>query len=261
MVDIQNQTDTRKISINKVGVRNLRYPIVVLDRKNKFQHTVANISIYADLAHNLKGTHMSRFIKIFNKYNSDFSMANFLNMLEEIRTKLKAETSYGEVSFPYFIEKEAPVSKERSIMNYHCEYFGEVDSEKRCFYVGIKVPVATVCPCSKDISMRGAHNQRGTVTATLLFEEFFWIEDIIELIEASASSELFTLLKREDEKHVTESAYDNPKFVEDLVREATQKIEEYYPFKWFKIEAETFESIHNHSAYAYVERGDSTLRY
>ncbi|TFG62040.1 MAG: GTP cyclohydrolase I FolE2 [Spirochaetales bacterium] len=256
MVDVQSRKDNRKIQINKVGVKGLHYPIVVLDKQNKFQHTIADISLFADLAHNLKGTHMSRFIQIFNRYSADFSMENFLEMLKKIKNTLHAQNSFGEVSFPYFIEKEAPVSKEKSKMNYVCEYIGEVREEKTLFYIGIQVPVTTVCPCSKDISARGAHNQRGIVRVKLCLDKFFWIEDIISLIEKSASSELFTLLKREDEKYITERAFDNPRFVEDLVRDVTQRIEKMGQFPWFSVEAENFESIHNHSAYAYVERGN-----
>lgn len=260
MVDVQSQKDRRNIEINKVGVKKLKYPIVVLDKKNKIQHTVATINMYADLAQNLKGTHMSRFISVVKQYNADFSMENFLNMLKEIKKSLNARKAYAEVTFPYFIEKKAPISGEKSIMDYTCEYIGEVDRDNRRFYVGIEVPVTTVCPCSRDISDRGAHNQRGVVRVILFLEKFFWIEDIITIIESAASSELFTLLKREDEKHITERAYDNPKFVEDLVRDVTAKIEKEWHFPWFSVEAENFESIHNHSAYAYVERGDQAYK-
>lgn len=260
MLDVQGKNDPRNIEINKVGVKNLRYPLVVLDKQKSIQHTVATVNMYADLAYNLKGTHMSRFIKIMNQYNVDFSMENFLNMLMELKNSLKARKAYAEVTFPYFIEKKAPVTGEKSTMNYVCEYIGEVENGNRMFYVGIEVPVTTVCPCSKDISDRGAHNQRGTVRVKLYLEKFFWIEDIISLIEGCASAELFTLLKREDEKYITERAFDNPRFVEDLVREVTQKIERDWQFPWFSVEAENFESIHNHSAYAYVERGDQRYK-
>jgi GTP cyclohydrolase I len=255
MIDTQNLTDNREIDLNKVGVKNLKYPIRVLDKKNKTQDTVATINMYADLAEHLKGTHMSRFIEVFNEYYTDLSMHNFLHMLEKVREHLHAHKAYAEVFFPYFIEKTAPVSGEKSIMSYTCEYIGEVRDNFREFYVGVEVPVTTVCPCSKSISARGAHNQRGIVRVKLCFESFFWIEDIISIIESCASAELYTLLKRSDEKYITEYAFDNPKFVEDLVREVTQKIEKKGIFSWFAVEAENFESIHNHNAYAYVERG------
>jgi GTP cyclohydrolase I len=259
MTDVQNQQDVRKIAINKVGVKNLKHPIVVLDKKNKFQNTVATINLYADLDSSLKGTHMSRFIEVFNQYHGNFSMKAFLNMLDHIVEALGAESAYAEVTFPYFIEKSAPVSGEKSMMDYTCQYIGEVQRNVRDFYVGIQVPVATVCPCSRDISERGAHNQRGIVRVTLRYMRLFWIEDIIQLIEGSASSELFTLLKREDEKRITERAFDKPRFVEDLVRDVTQKLERDGRFSWFSVEAENYESIHNHNAYAYVERGERHL--
>lgn len=260
MIDVQSQSDSRNIEINKVGVKNLQYPLIVLDKKKQIQHTVASISMYADLAYNLKGTHMSRFVKIISQYNADFSMENFLNMLMELRSSLDARKAYAEVKFPYFIEKTAPISGEVSTMNYTCEYLGEVEDNQKLFYVGIEVPVTTVCPCSRDISDRGAHNQRGIVRVILYLEKFFWIEDIIALIESSASNELYTLLKREDEKYITEHAFDHPRFVEDLVREVTSKLEQFWDFQWFSVEAENFESIHNHSAYAYVERGDKAFK-
>jgi len=255
MLDVQNLSDSRQINLNKVGVKGLQYPIRVLDKQNTTQNTVATINMYADLAEHLKGTHMSRFIEVFNQYYVDLSLQNFLEMLGKIKKKLNAKRAYAEIFFPYFIEKSAPVSHEKSMMQYNCEYIGEVRDSFREFFIGIEVPVTTVCPCSKNISDRGAHNQRGIVRVKLCFEKFFWIEDIITLIEKSASAELYTLLKRSDEKYITEHAFDNPRFVEDLVREVTQKIEDKGSFPWFSVEAENFESIHNHSAYAYVERG------
>ena len=256
MRDVQNQSDHRKIDINKVGVKNLHYPIVVLDKENRTQHTVATINMYASLDHHLKGAHMSRFLEVIGEYYVDVSMHNFLDMLEKIRVNLSARGAYAEVTFPYFIEKVAPVSGQRSIMSYTCQYIGEVVGDSRQLIVGIRVPVMTVCPCSRDISERGAHNQRGIVTVKLLSKKFFWIEDIIVQVEQSASSELYTLMKREDEKYITERAYDNPKFVEDLVRDVTQRIEKTGGYPWFSVEAENFESIHNHSAYAYLEQGE-----
>lgn len=255
MIDVQNRADERKIDIQKVGVKDVKYPVVVLDRKNGTQSTVATFNLYADLPHNFKGTHMSRFIELVNEYYVDISMHNFLDMLKKIRELLDARRAYAEVFFPYFIEKKAPVSGEKSMMQYTCEYIGEVIDHMHRFFVGIQVPIATVCPCSQEISDYGAHNQRGMVTVKLLFNKFFWIEDIISLVEQSASSEVFTLLKREDEKYLTEQAFAHPRFVEDVVREVTRKLEATGDFPWFSVEAENFESIHNHSAYAYVERG------
>lgn len=256
MMDVQGSRDERNIPIQKVGVKNVSYPITVLDKKHKRQRTVASVDMYADLPHHFKGTHMSRFIEVFNNHVQDISMPAFLTMLENIRVSLDAETSFAEVSFPYFIEKEAPVSKRRSMMRYTCHYIGRVTATEREFIVGIEAPVTTVCPCSREISDRGAHNQRGVVRVHLELGPFFWIEDVIEEIEASASSGLYTLLKREDEKFVTEHAYDHPVFVEDLVRGVCVRIEERWKFPWFSVAAENIESIHDHEAFAYLERGE-----
>ncbi len=279
MRDIQNEEDTRKVPLQKVGVRGVKYPVTVLDKNHKTQNTTARVDLFVNLPHNFKGTHMSRFIEVFHKYHTDITMQHFLDMLEEMRTKLSAEKAFGRVEFPYFIEKKAPVSGAAGIMEYNCAYEGEVGgglplapagkpssatpsagsdaarnacSENRQFYVTIEVPVATLCPCSKAISEYGAHNQRGTVKVRVLYKDFFWIEDVIEMIEKSASTPLYTLLKRKDEKFVTENAYDNPRFVEDVVREVYLGLKK-MGFDHFSVEAETEESIHNHNAYAYAE--------
>jgi len=251
-IDVQNQKDFRKIPINKVGVKGLEYPITVLDKANGVQHTSAIVNLFVDLPHEFKGTHMSRFIEVFNKHRKDLSMPHFLTMLKEVRTALHAETAYADIHFPYFIEKEAPVSHQKSIMRYECAFQGMVNTNKHNFIVSISIPVQTVCPCSKAISKYGAHNQRGIVTVSLHLGPFFWIEDIIGLVESCASSAVFTLLKRSDEKFVTETAYENPRFVEDLVREVYLKLEALKQFPEFTVEAENFESIHNHSAFAMV---------
>jgi GTP cyclohydrolase I len=256
MTDVQGQADERNIPLQKVGVKNLRYPITVLDRKNQVQHTTATVHLFADLPHHFKGTHMSRFIEVFNQYYQNLGMPRFLSMLDTIRDSLDAENAFAEVSFPYFMEKHAPVTGEASQMQYTCEFIGQVSQDRRDFYVGIRVPVLTLCPCSKEISDRGAHNQRGIVHARLKLGPFFWIEDMIELIEGASSGGLYTLMKRDDEKFVTEYAYDHPVFVEDLVREVCVRIEKFADFPWFSVEAENAESIHNHDAYAYAERGD-----
>ena len=253
MTDIQSMKDERRIPIKKVGVKGLRYPITVLDRANSLQHTTALVNLYADLPHDFKGTHMSRFIEVFNEHRRDLSMPRFLRMLDEVRYVLEAETAYSDVHFPYFVEKAAPVSGQKSIMSYDCSYAGKVSATEREFLVSVHVPVQTVCPCSKAISQYGAHNQRGIVSVTVKLGPFFWIEDIIAVVEKAASSDVYTLLKREDEKFVTEKAYDNPRFVEDVVREVYTGLLEVGSFPRFKVEAENFESIHNHSAYALVE--------
>ena len=253
MRDIQNEEDTREVPLQKVGVKNVKYPVQVLDKNKKVQNTTATVNLFVNLPHKFKGTHMSRFIEVFHKYHEDISMNNFLDMLEEIRTKLDAEKAFGRITFPYFIEKEAPVTKSPGIMQYICTYEGETSlTDGKKFFVSIKVPIATLCPCSKAISDYGAHNQRGLVKIKVLYKDFFWIEDIIKMIEDSASTPLYTLLKRQDEKYVTEHAYDNPRFVEDLVREVYLGLKK-QGFEWFSVEAETDESIHNHNAYAYAE--------
>jgi GTP cyclohydrolase I len=239
MNDIQSQRDHRRIEINKVGVKNIRYPIAVLDKAKGVQHTVATINMYVDLPHHFKGTHMSRFIEILNKFKGDISIKNFSNILSEMKRKLKAKSAHLEVEFSYFIEKEAPVTRAKSLMEYICRFCGS-SNEKDDFYVGIVVPISTVCPWS-------------IVTVNLRFKKFIWIEDIIQLIEECASCDLYSILKRPDEKFVTEKAYKNPMFVEDVVREIAKRLKKDLNITWFTVESENFESIHNHSAYAFVE--------
>lgn len=252
MRDIQNEIDTREVPLQKVGVRNVRYPVTVLDKNNKVQSTTANVDLYVNLPHNFKGTHMSRFIEIFHKYHSDITMQHFLEMLDEIRLKLNAEMSFGSIKFSYYIEKKAPVSNSEGIMEYVCSYEACVNENEKKFYISIDVPIATLCPCSKAISDFGAHNQRGSVKVKLLYSDFFWIEDVIQMIESCASTPLYSVLKRRDEKYVTEYAYNNPRFVEDVVREVYLGLQK-MKFNWFSVEAETEESIHKHNAYAYAE--------
>ncbi len=260
MVDVQGRPDERNVPIKRVGIRNLRHPVTVLDKANGTQRTIATVNLFANLPHHFRGTHMSRFLEVFNEYVENIHMRHFLAMLDRIRVSLDAEWAYGEIDFPYFITKTAPVSDQSSMMDYRCRYIGEVGPEKRDFFVGIDVPVLTVCPCSKEISDRGAHNQRGTVTVTAKLGPFFWIEDVIALVEDSASAGLFTLLKREDERYVTERAYDHPVFVEDLVREVVVRLERLQQFPWFSVEATNYESIHHHDAFAYAERGNPEER-
>jgi GTP cyclohydrolase I len=251
--DIQSEPDTRKIGLDKVGVKDIRYPVVVLDKKNKFQHTVASVNMYVDLPHQFKGTHMSRFIEILNEHRGEITVRNFPEILKKMKKRFDASTAHLEVEFPYFVEKAAPVSKSRGLMEYRCRLSGSL-AEKRDFILEVVVPVTTLCPCSKELSDRGAHNQRGEVRVALRFKEFVWIEDIIKKVEESASSPVFSILKRTDEKYVTERAYDKPMFVEDLVREVAVNLKGIKGITWARIEAENWESIHNHSAYAFLER-------
>jgi len=251
--DVQNEPDHRKIDLIRVGIKGIKYPMNVLDRTNKTQATVAMVNMYVHLPHRVKGTHMSRFVEVLNDYCADLNLKTFFEMLYKIKKSLDAPAANLEISFPYFIKKRAPVSGVPSMMEYTCHYVGEIKGEERKLYIGIKVPICTLCPCSKEISTQGAHNQRGVVSVTALFKEFFWIEEMIEIVESSASSEVFALLKREDEKFITEQAYNRPMFVEDVVREVTDKLTKDPRFIEFSVEAENFESIHNHNAYAYTE--------
>jgi GTP cyclohydrolase I len=255
MIDIQNQKDFRNIDIKKVGVKNIKYPITVLDRARGTQPVNASINMYVNLPRHFKGTHMSRFVEVLNDFKGQISIKTFQTVLEKTRQKLHAQSAHMEIEFPYFLEKTAPVSKARSLMEYRCIFAGENSAIQTDFLVGIVVPVTTVCPCSREISRFGAHNQRSIVTVKVRFQKFFWIEDIIKIVEDSASGEVYSLLKRADEKYVTEKAYENPKFVEDVVRSVAVKLDKDENFIWYSIEAENFESIHNHSAYAYLEKG------
>ncbi len=253
MLDVQNQRDHRNIGIDKVGVKNIRYPITVLDRANGTQHTVAQVNMFVDLPHQYKGTHMSRFIELLSEY-PDISPRKVPEILEAMKTKLQAQSAHLEVEFPYFMSKEAPVSQAQGLMEYGVTFRGKLNGDGMDLVVEVKVPVTTLCPCSKEISTHGAHNQRGIVTLAVRFVKFIWIEELIELVEASASSPVFSLLKREDEKQVTEQAYENPMFVEDVVREVARKLDKDDNIIWYAVDNENFESIHNHSAYAYIER-------
>ena len=273
MIDIQKQKDDREIPLMKVGVKNLQYPVHILDRKNHTQTTSATVDLYVNLPKHFKGTHMSRFVTVFHKYHENLSMRHFLLMLEEIRTTLDAAEAFGTLKFPFYLEKKAPVTGQCGMMAYECIYEGTArqggkdGAKKTDFFVSISVPVTTLCPCSKAISRNGAHNQRGIVTVKVQNTAFFWIEDIIELVESCASCALYSVLKREDEKYVTEHAYENPRFVEDLVREVYIGLRNFAsgdkphaekPFSWFSVEAENFESIHNHNAYAYTEYNEES---
>jgi GTP cyclohydrolase I len=253
MPDLQNSRDTRNIAIDKVGVKDIRYPIVVQDKRRDKQHTVARINMYVDLPHHFKGTHMSRFIEILNQYHGEISIDRMDTILREMKEHLEASSAHMELEFPYFIEKRAPASGARSLMEYQCRMVGSL-GETSDFVLGVTVPVTSLCPCSRDISERGAHNQRSAVKVEIRYRQHIWIEDLIEWVEGCASAPVYALLKREDEKAVTEQAYDNPMFVEDIVRAVTEKLTACRDIIWFRIECENFESIHNHSAYAMLER-------
>ncbi len=254
MIDIQSQRDERNIDIKKVGVKGIKYPITVLDRVQGVQQVNAAINMYVNLPHHFKGTHMSRFVEILNEYRGQVNIKTLQVILEKVREKLRAESAHMEIRFPYFVEKTAPISGAKSLMEYECRFTGLNRESHTDIMVGVVVPVTTVCPCSKEISRAGAHNQRSLVAASVRFKKFFWIEDIIALVEHSASGEVYSLLKRVDEKYVTEKAYETPMFVEDVVRNVAEGLSRIDNFTWYSVEAENFESIHNHSAYAFVEK-------
>ncbi len=253
MRDVQNEKDWRNIEIDKVGVRNLKYPIVLLDKANDKQHTIASINMYVNLPHRFRGTHMSRFIEILNKYRREIDIHNMGQIMKEMKENLNAESSHLEIEFPYFIEKRAPVSGAKSLMGYQCKFIGELNHRMK-LYLGVSIPILTVCPCSKEISDRGAHNQRGQIRLLLQFKGFLWIEDVIEMAEDCASGTVYSLLKREDEKYITEKSYDNPTFVEDVVRNVAMKLDKVENIISYQVEVETCESIHNHDAYACIMR-------
>lgn len=253
--DVQNIVDKRHIAIDKVGIKDIEHPIKVSDRTTGEQHTIANFNMYVNLPHHFKGTHMSRFVEILNQHEREITVKSFRNMLSEMTERLQAESGYIEMDFPYFVNKEAPISKVKSLMNYQASFIGEITGDKTTITVKVIVPVTSLCPCSKNISDYGAHNQRSHVTLTVRVDSFIWIEDLIDLVEEEASCEIFGLLKRPDEKFVTERAYDNPKFVEDIVRDIAARLNNDDRINAYTVESENFESIHNHSAYALISNG------
>lgn len=258
IADVQNSPDTRRIPIDKVGIKDIRHPVRVKDRSQGEQHTIARFNMYVELPHNFKGTHMSRFVEILNNQEYEISVESFAEMLIEMRERLEADTGHIEMSFPYFIKKTAPISGVQSLMDYDVSLIGEVTGGKTIMTIKVLVPVTSLCPCSKEISDYGAHNQRSHVTVAVRTNEFVWIEDLIDVVEKQASCELYGLLKRPDEKYVTERAYDSPKFVEDTVRDVAAILNADSRIDAYVVESENFESIHNHSAYALIER-DKTL--
>lgn len=254
--DVQSRRDRRRIPVQKAGIKDLEYPITVLDRENKSQHTVASVSMYVDLPHRFKGTHMSRFVEILNESQGRISPRNIGSILETTIRRFDSSTANLEISFPYFIEKIAPVSGAKALMNYQCRFLAHLDrrpkSRRLDLIVQVKVPVATLCPCSKEISEHSAHNQRATLTIQIRSSELVWIEELIAVAETEASASLYSLLKREDEKFITERAYRRPRFAEDIARAVAARLKADKRIRWFQVESESMESIHNHNAYAMV---------
>ena len=254
IADVQNSADTRHLAIDRVGIKAIRHPMKIRERAGGVQHTVAMFNMYVGLPHHFKGTHMSRFVEILNAHERELSVETFQVMLREMVKKLEAESGHVEMTFPYFIRKKAPVSGVESLMDYEVTFTGEIQQDKQMFTMKVLVPVTSLCPCSKKISDYGAHNQRSHVTVTARVNDFVWVEEIVELVEKQASCELYGLLKRPDEKYVTQRAYDNPKFVEDMVRDVAALLVADARIEAFVVESENFESIHNHSAYAMIEK-------
>jgi GTP cyclohydrolase I len=254
IADVQSSADTRQIAINKVGIKDISHPMRIRDRSEGEQHTIANFNMYVNLPHNFKGTHMSRFVEILNSHETEITVASFKDMLAEMTERLEAESGHIEMNFPFFINKTAPVSGVQSLLNYDVTLIGEIHGDESFIDIKVVVPVTSLCPCSKKISDRGAHNQRSHVTVQARTKGFIWIEEIIDLVEEQASCQLYGLLKRPDEKFVTEHAYDNPKFVEDMVRDIAVQLNQEDRISAYTVESENFESIHNHSAYALIER-------
>ena len=256
MIDIQNQEDHRNLDIDKAGVKDILYPILVLDKNHGTQHTVARINMYVDLPRHFKGTHMSRFVEMLHLLKAEVSLKGFAELLEQMKHHLNAASAHIEITFPYFIEKKAPISEAPGLMDYTCSIIGTSNSRNEVDLVSeVNVPITSVCPCSKEISEEGAHNQRGIVTLQTRFHRFIWLEDMIELVESCASCDVFSVLKRVDEKQVTEQGFANPKFVEDIVRDIAARLMQDDNITWFSVSAENFESIHNHSAYAHIMSG------
>ena len=251
--DVQNMADTRHLAINKVGIKGIRHPVQVKDKNVGVQHTIATFNMYVHLPHNFKGTHMSRFVEILNQHGREISVESFESILREMIVKLEVQSGHIEMSFPYFINKAAPISGVQSLLDYDVTFMGEINNGQYRFTMKVVVPVTSLCPCSKKISERGAHNQRSHVTITVRTSCSVWIEEVVRYAEEQASCELYGLLKRPDEKFVTERAYDNPKFVEDMVRDVAAALNRDERIEAYVVESENFESIHNHSAYALIE--------
>ena len=259
IADVQSSADIRHIAINRVGIKGIRHPVKVKDKSVGVQHTIATFNMYVHLPHNFKGTHMSRFVEILNEHEREISVESFETILSEMVVRLEAQSGYIEMNFPYFVNKTAPISGVQSLLDYDVTLIGEIVEGKASVTMKVLVPVTSLCPCSKKISERGAHNQRSHVTLTLRTNSFVWIEDVVRIAEEQASCELYGLLKRPDEKYVTERAYDNPKFVEDMVRDVAAVLNADERIDAYIVESENFESIHNHSAYALIER-DKTIK-
>lgn len=250
--DIQNYPAKHNFDLDKVGVSDVKYPITVMDKKNKWQNTIASVTMTVFLPHQYRGTHMSRFIEILNRHRGKITTTAVRGILEEMKVRFQAKSAFLDIHFPYFIYKRAPISGEESLMEYEASFIATLN-EDMDFILEVVVPVLILCPCSKEISDRGAHNQRAEVSVRVKMNKLVWIEDIIEVVEKSASSPVYSLLKRNDEKYITEHAYDNPRFVEDISREVAFHLNKDERVDYFSVFCKSYESIHKHNALAYIE--------
>lgn len=254
MPDVQSNPDKRRVAIDRVGVKEVTYPIRLRTKDGGEQTTVAKINMYVSLPHTKKGTHMSRFLDVLNEETSEpVTPERIPAITRAIKERLEAEHAHFECEFTYFIKKLAPVTKRAGLMDYRVR-FECTSNAKDDFIMGVKAPATSLCPCSKEISDYGAHNQRCEIEARVRFSGMLWIEDLVQMLEKAASTEVFAVLKRPDEKWVTERAFENPKFVEDIVRDLAVTLNEEKRIRWYQINSENFESIHNHNAYAQIVR-------
>jgi GTP cyclohydrolase I len=254
LTDVQASPDFRQVDIDKVGVKNVIYPIRLRTPAGGFQHTVATVNMYVSLPHHQKGTHMSRFLEVLNEHAQEIDPKDVMAICRDIRSRLNAADAHLELTFDYFINKPAPVTEKKGLMPYKVSFECAANGEED-FILGVKVPATSLCPCSKTISEYGAHNQRCEIEARVRAgRKMMWIEELVEHCEKAASAPVYSVLKRPDEKHVTEEAYDNPKFVEDIVRDLAVRLDEDDRIVWYGINSENFESIHAHNAYAYIEK-------
>ena len=252
MNDVQVQKDNRNVALKKVGIKDLKWPIKVMDKNQGTQNTVGTLELSVDLPSDVRGTHMSRFIEMANDMES-LNPGSLETLLKKLKTRLHAKMAYCKIEFDYFVKKPSPVTGTLSPNNVVCTFEAELD-DKFFFLMKVDVPVSTLCPCSKEISEFGAHNQRATVSMEIMMNKLIWIEELVEIADESASSPIYSLLKREDEKFVTEKAYLNPRFVEDTVREVSLRLDALDGVTWYSVHVESIESIHNHNAFAYTEK-------
>jgi GTP cyclohydrolase IB len=254
IADVQAALDSRRIAINRAGIRSIRHPVKIADKGRRTQHVVATFDMHANLSHQLKGVHMSRFVEILNSNNRVISVKSFESIVNAVVQKLETDSGGVEMTFPYFMSKTAPITGITSLMDYEVTFAGKLHEGSYQFNLKVVVPVTSLCPCSKQVSEYGAHNQRSHISISVTPANSVWIEDLIHVAEDQASCELYGLLKRADEKYVTEKAFDNPKFVEDVVRDVAAVLNRDARINAYVVESENFESIHNHSAYAFIER-------